>query len=521
MENHNTESEDWLKDLFDHAHDLIQIVALDGTLKHVNKSWTQLLQYNTEEIIGKSIYDYLLAEDRNMYLSHREKIMSGEIQGKPIIVNLVAKNGTIIPVEGVVSVKLNNEQQPMYTRGIFRDISDRLQTEKRLKQLNDRLQEREYNLQQLLIYAPDAIVVIDENSTILYWNPKAEEIFGWNADEVVNTCLSNTIIPTQFREAHESGMRRYLQTGEKHVLNRTVEITALKKSGEEFHISLTISRTTQHGKTAFVAFIRDITEQKEAVSNLEEKSRQLELSNRSLEAFAYAASHDLKQPVRKVQIFTEQLAIAADARLTKTEKGYLQKTQKAAERMRDLIEDLLTYSSLTGTINFAERVDLNGVLHDVTEDLEIEINEKNAKINIGRLPTVLGNKRQLQQLFHNLVGNAVKYSKAGEPAVVDVVSVEIKGSDSLFLVSQIEANRIFHLVQVTDKGIGFDQEHASRIFDIFTRLHNQDRFQGSGVGLAIARKVVDNHNGYIMAEGKEGEGAVFTVLLPAISNERD
>jgi PAS domain S-box-containing protein len=207
------QSIEWLKDLFNHAHDLIQIVAIDGTMMYVNKSWSTLLEYEQEEILGNPIQSFIHESDRQRYTDYRADVIDEIITDTPIIFNLQTKSAKKVAVEGVVSVKIENGK-PLYTRGIFREITERIENEHALKRINSKLTEREYNLQQLLTYAPDAIIVTDNQSRITYWNPKAEEIFGWTAAEVSGRTLSETIIPEQYREAHEAGMKRYLSTGE-------------------------------------------------------------------------------------------------------------------------------------------------------------------------------------------------------------------------------------------------------------------------------------------------------------------
>lgn len=502
----------WLQDLFDHAHDLIQIVQLDGTIKYVNNSWSKLLAYPADEIIGRPIYDFIHDEDRPLYQAYRQQIIEGLTADGPFVFRMVKKNGDNVYVEGAVSAK-KADGKALYTRGIFRDITIRIQNEQQLKKLNEGLQERQQNLQQLLLHAPDAMIVIDRESHIRFWNPKAEEIFGWTAEEVTGKTLSSTIIPPQYREAHEKGMKRYLTTGEAHVLNKSIEITALNKKGEEFYVSLTISRTTQENKPAFIAFLRDISEQKKNQLELEEKTRQLEQTNKNLEAFAYAASHDLKEPLRKVQIFSDLLKQKWFDRFDAEDKGYLNRIGTATTRMKDLIDDLLTYSAIgNGVAQFVE-VDLTQLIKGVLGDLDLLIQEKEADIEIGPLPVVQGQARQLHQVFQNLLDNALKYSKPGGWPRIHICSRTVRGADLPPAASQ-EAHHLFHLIEVEDNGVGFEQKDAERIFQVFTRLHGNAELKGTGVGLSIVQKVVNHHNGFVWAESEPGKGTTFRIALP-------
>jgi two-component system, LuxR family, sensor kinase FixL len=511
--------EGWLKDLFDHAHDLIQLVHLDGTLLYVNKSWAQRLGYRQEEIHGRSLYHFIHEEDREAYRHYRRQVIEGALTGTPIVFRLLTKGGESVYVEGVVSAK-RIEGEVLYTRGIFRDITLRLQAEQQLKELNEGLQERQHNLHQLLVHAPDAMIVIDEESHITFWNPKAEEIFGWTAAEALNQKLSDTIIPPQHREAHDKGMKRYLATGEAHVLNRSIEITALNKKGEEFYVSLTISRVMQENKVAFIAFLRNISAQKKNLLQLEEKTRQLEQTNKSLEAFAYAASHDLKEPLRKIHIFSDRLKQKWFDRFDEEDRRYLDRIENAVIRMRTLIDDLLSYASIgSGDMPF-EEVPLEMVIREVLEDLDLSIQEKQARIEIGPLPVVKGQARPLHQAFQNLIDNAIKYSKPGVPPHIRICSRVVKGADLPPSPFEQDPHQPFYLIQVEDNGLGFEQKDAERIFQVFTRLYRNAELMGTGVGLSIVQKVINNHNGAVWAQSEPGKGTTFNILLPLHEPER-
>lgn len=507
-------SEDWLEDFIDNAHDLIHVLHPDGRILYVNKSWTNLLKYAREEILGNSIYSFIAESDNSRYREYRNGVVDGRITNKEIVFGLKSKPGGIIFVEGIVTTYVK-DGLTLFTRGIFRDVTGRVQYEAQLNRVNEELKERENNLQQLLINAPDAVIVINEKSDITFWNPKAEEVFGWRAEEVINKPLSATIIPLQHRQAHEAGMKRYLATGQAHVLNTTIEIEALKKSGDEFFISLTISRTLQNGKTAFISFIRDITEQKNNQLELERKTLDLEHSNTNLEEFAYAASHDLKEPIRKILTFSDRLKSKLNDKLEEDDLRLFERMETSGKRMASLVDDLLTYSQVSTDKTLVEPLDLNHEISIVLEDLELEIQEKAALFFIESLPVIKAHKRQVHQLFQNLIGNSIKYGKPTSPPHINIYSELISGKDSGFPLNSEDGNKKFHLIKVTDNGVGFNQIDAERIFNVFTRLHGNTEYKGTGVGLSIVKKVMENHKGYVWAEGKEGVGATFKLLFPA------
>jgi PAS domain S-box-containing protein len=503
---HNEFRDDqWLKDLFDHAHDLIQIVYIDGTTIYVNKSWSALLEYTQNEIQGTSIYSFIYEPDLPFYKQYRQRIIDGALVGTPIVVNLKSKGGKLIPVEGVISVK-HEKGKPLYTRGIFRDISARLQTEAQLKQLNKELGERERNLQQLLINAPDPVIVIDKESHITFWNPKAEAIFGWRSEEVIHQPLQSFIIPTQYRDAHEKGMKRYLVTGEGPVLNKTIEITALRKSGEEFYVALTISPTSQHGQAAFIAFIRDITEQKHNQLELERKTKELE-------QFIYISHHDLQEPLRKISMFSDMIKGEDYRCLSEASQKRLDKVTEAAQRMSTALKDVLNFASLSKEEQFVT-VDLNNVLKDVTTDLELLIAEKKVILLVDPQPIIKAVPQQMHQLFYNVMNNALKFSNPNQTPVIHITCKALKASE-LAEYTELNQSKLYYKIAIQDNGIGFNQDAANKIFGMFQRLHSKAEYAGTGIGLALCKKVVLNHAGTIWAESKPGEGATFHVLLPA------
>ena len=270
---------------------------------------------------------------------------------------------------------------------------------------------------------------------------------------------------------------------------------------------------TRYEDVVLVTF-SDYTPVKQLQLQLEQKVEELKRLNKNLEEFAYAASHDLKEPIRKIHFFSDRLKSRLAERQDKEETALVERMEKAAQRMGLLVDDLLEYSHVSRGVDKMEAIDLNQKVAKVLEDLELTVLEKKARIDVGPLPTIKGHRRQVQQLFQNLVGNALKYSKEGEPPVISITSREVSGSEPTDRGPALDPHRHYHLIEVRDNGIGFEQEHAERIFNVFTRLHGKGEYSGVGVGLSIVRKVVENHHGLIWAESEPGKGATFKVLLP-------
>lgn len=267
--------------------------------------------------------------------------------------------------------------------------------------------------------------------------------------------------------------------------------------------------------SAFILLERELKRNKLYKIELEYKVDNLNRSNSELEQFAYVASHDLQEPLRKIRSFTD-LLLARSTDLTPESKMMLGKVDKSANRMQLLIDDLLSFSRLIDTSKTATSVDLNSILSEVKGNLSEKIRETSALIRHENLPTIIGYDSQMIQLFQNLISNSLKYVKEGQPPIVEVTCREVLGNDIPDVpdVKISQEDNLFYCITIADNGIGFKKEYAERIFVIFRRLHSQEKFQGSGIGLAICRKVVANHNGYIIAEGKEDQGAKFYVYLP-------
>jgi len=228
-------------------------------------------------------------------------------------------------------------------------------------------------------------------------------------------------------------------------------------------------------------------------------------------------SHDLKEPIRKIHFFADRLRAQLSNRFYDEELKYFERIEGAAKRMGSLIDDLLSYSHVSMKPKLFEDVDLNNVIKLVLHDLELQVEEKEAKINCQTLPVIRGHQMQVRQAFQNLVSNALKFNKTGTTPDITITCKKVQGKDLSLNVSFQEKQKDFYLLEVRDKGIGFDQEDAERVFNVFTRLHGNSEYKGSGVGLSIVRKVAENHNGYAMANSEAGKGTCVQVLFP-VSN---
>jgi light-regulated signal transduction histidine kinase (bacteriophytochrome) len=251
----------------------------------------------------------------------------------------------------------------------------------------------------------------------------------------------------------------------------------------------------------FAMITTDVSHLKKTQLQLEQSLRELEQSNRDLESFASVASHDLQEPLRKIQSFGESLKEAAAGTLSPEAQDYLDGMQSAATRMRRLIQDLLTFARVTSKAQPFVPVELSIIAREVLSDLEVSIGQAKATVAVGELPALEADPTQMRQLLQNLLSNALKFRREGSSPAISIEALVDK-----------EARRCE--IRVRDNGIGFEEIYADRIFNLFERLHGRGKYEGSGLGLAICRKIAERHGGTISAQSTLGQGSTFTLCLP-------
>ncbi|PBQ32896.1 hypothetical protein CNR22_14310 [Sphingobacteriaceae bacterium] len=252
----------------------------------------------------------------------------------------------------------------------------------------------------------------------------------------------------------------------------------------------------------------------ERTKELDESNLQLKRSNSELEQFAYIASHDLQEPVRKISTFTQMLEHSIPE-ISEKSKNYISKIYTSTDRMSNLIRDVLAFSQLSQATGIFESVDLSKIIKGIEVDFELQIQEKEASIEVIDMPVVNAISSQMTQLFSNLMSNSLKYTRPGVAPVIKISASPAK-KEKIAQYPHLDGSKKYHHIQFIDNGIGFDQEHADRIFKIFQRLHGKTEYEGTGIGLSICRKILQTHNGHITAEPGENEGALFTIFLPLV-----
>ena len=364
-----------------------------------------------------------------------------------------------------------------------------------------RTQERLSEQAVLLELAHDAIWVADLNGRISFWNRGAEQTYGWSSEEAVGQSI-HKLLGTASSIALDKIDAANLEHGQ-----WEGELAQLTRSGQAIMVASrwSFERNGADKPVAVLAINRDITKRKRAEDVLAQKSAELERSNAELQQFAYVASHDLQEPLRMVTNFTQLLSERYASQLDDDAREFIGFAVGGAVRMQGLIQDLLAYSRVETKSKSVGAVNCNEILRSAVANLHTVIAENGALVRLEDLPVVRADATQMVQLFQNLIGNSIKFKRANPPQVH--ISAVRKGDDWVF--------------SVRDNGIGIEPRFADRIFVLFQRLHHSEEYPGTGIGLALCKKIVERHGGNIRVESHPGEGSTFIFSIPAASPETD
>jgi PAS domain S-box-containing protein len=345
--------------------------------------------------------------------------------------------------------------------------------------------------------APDAMVVVNQSGDIVLLNLQAEKQFGYRRDELLGQEVKN-IIPEGFAERLLADGLRSADDALAQQIGTGIELTGRRKDESEFPIELMLSPLESAEGILVTAAIRDISVRKAAEANLLQKVKELYRSNEELEQFAYFASHDLQEPLRMVASYTQLLSRRYKGKLDADADEFIAFAMDGASRMQRLIQDLLAYSRVGLTGMDLLDISSEDALQQALINLRGAIEESGALVTYDPLPTVLADEMQLIQLFQNLVGNAIKYHDTRIPKV-HIVAARSSGKKWTF--------------SVQDNGLGIEPQYFEKIFGLFQRLHKREEFAGTGIGLAICKKIVERHGGRISVESQSGHGSTFRFTL--------
>jgi PAS domain S-box-containing protein len=386
-----------------------------------------------------------------------------------------------------------------------------LEQTQELRKKNEELMLSEERYHKMVDEVEDyAIIMLDPNGVILNWNKGAEKIKGYSESEIVGKNFNNFYLSKD----RESGLPEKLLKEARDKGKAIHEGWRLRKDRTAFWGSIVLT-SIHNDKDEIIGFskvTRDLTERKMAEDKLKESNQLLEFQNRELEQFAYAASHDMKEPLRKIHFYNSAIFDKSAERLDDRSKEYLIRSINAVKKMTSLIDNLLNYSKATGSFLDFEKIELSKVVEDVILSFKEENEAEHMSFVIADLPVINGIPFQIKQLFSNLISNSFKYRHPARKAEVLIYFSEVNGMD--INSPDLDILRSYYKVTVKDNGIGFDQRYADKIFNIFQRLKTNSNVIGSGIGLAICKKIMQNHKGLIRASGKEMEGATFEMYFP-------
>ena|GEM_PF-2240915 len=352
------------------------------------------------------------------------------------------------------------------------------------------------------------------NTNEVIWSEGMFKIYELENDEINPSYeyMTRHIVKEDFKE-NQDIMREASLREMPYQVNYRIKINGRIKHLKEL---AQIKRDESGNFAGFIGTVRDNTNEVFSAKRISSAMEELERSNEELEQFAYVASHDLQEPLRKIRAFGDRLLSKYSQEEELPGKEYVERMQNAAERMQVLIDDLLTFSRVSRGQQREEQINLQNVFNEVVDDLSVSLAAKKGKLDQkGTLPTISGNRTQMRQLFQNLLGNAIKFAKKETPPEVVMSYKKVRGSDvfSHDQTPDLTFNE-YHQITIKDNGIGFEQEYIDKIFTIFQRLHGKSEFKGTGIGLAVCKKIVENHSGILTAKGISGEGAEFYIFLP-------
>jgi PAS domain S-box-containing protein len=461
-------------------------IDASGIIQVVNKQAEEVFGYDREELIGQPVEILIPGSVRGRHVGHRVAYLQ-----RPEIRQMAAdlepkarrKDGSLFPIS--VSLATVEDKDGQLVIAAVRDVTELTAATSAARRLA-----------AIVEHADDAIFDTSVGGLIASWNKGAERLFGYDEADVVGKSATVLALPGQEDEEHRL-IKQAVSSGE---VTRT-EAVRTRKDGSQVDVSLTLSPVhDRKGKvTGLSAIARDITERKLADAALAERTRELEISNRDLLQFASVASHDLQEPLRKVASFCQLLARRYQGQLDEEADEYIGFVVDGAVRMQALINDLLSLARVGRSGDQMVEVNCGKVMRQVLGDMTLVLEEAGAELVVADdLPVVYGHPGLIAQLFTNLIGNAVKFHGPRPPRVE--VSAALQDDEWRFAVA--------------DNGIGIEAQYADRVFDVFERLHTRSEYPGTGIGLALCRKIVELHRGRIWLESQPGEGTTFYFTLP-------
>src|ERR1700757_5064787 len=467
-----------------------------GRFLRVNEKFCAIVGYSREELLRKNIRDITYPDDLAATSDAFAALWQGESPTLGLEKRYVRKDGSLVWIDLFASLQRDAAGKPTYDISIVNDISER-------KQLAEELRASEERWRLILDNAHDAFIAMSADGLIAEWNRQAEITFGWPRAEAIGRVLSETIIPPQLREAHQRGLARFLATGEGPLLNRVIEVQALRRDGREFPAEISIAPVRLGEQYLFAAFIRDVTERKRGEVELRRAKEAAEAANRAKDEFLANVSHEIRTPMNAILGMTE---LALDTPLTEDQRQCLQTVKSAADNLLGMINDLLDFAKIeAGKLELAPAdFSLSSVLGSTLRTLSVRAHKKGLELVSQQRPrgadALIGDAGRLRQVLLNLVGNAIKFTERGEI----VVLVETAGEPA-------PEGDVRLRFAVTDTGIGIPPERQAKIFQAFEQADTSTtrKYEGTGLGLTIAARLVALMGGTITVDSVPGQGSTF------------
>ncbi len=457
----------------------ITVIDQNGTVNVWNPAAEEVLGWGKSDVLGHSLAEVMGGREGLVAILERSLneggVMGAETRQK-------RPDGATVDLR-VFSAPLTDVDETVHgVVGILTDVTER-------NLIIEAFRESKERFQSAFLYAPIGMAIASLDGRILRVNPAFREMLGYEEEELLRMSWMDL--------GHSEDRARLEAAGEE---STQTEVRLLHKQGRLVYAQWNTSLVNDaSGKPQYqIGQVVDITESKRAEMRIRKYAADLERSNRDLQHFAYVASHDLQEPLRMVRGFVELLARRYEGKLGTDADEYIHFAVDGATRMQNLIRGLLAYSRVGTQGKSLEPVDATEILKQALRNLQTAIEESGARVTHDRLPVVAADDTQLEQLFQNLIGNAVKFRSSAPPKIH---------------VSVVDKSDMWQFA-VTDNGIGFDPEHANRIFEMFQRLHGQAKYSGTGIGLALCKRIVERHGGQIWVESELGKGSTFFFTLP-------
>lgn len=492
------ERNQFVETLINSSPDRILVMDKNFRLITVNKIAEHDFNLNEDEMaIGKYCNEVYPQEEA-------DRIQAGvtrALKGQTIVEDKIKSTWTDLYFKHTY-IPLKNLDHDVYAIMIIsQDITIPVQNEQALK-------ESEEKFNKLFQFSPFSITLSEiPSGRFVDINENFMRTFGYSREEIIGkTSLELDMINSETRE-------KILSALQDNVATKNVETELRTRKGEKIPVLLSIEIISIGEKKYYLNAIIDILERKKAESRIAEKNNELEKMNKELQSFTYISSHDLQEPLRKIQTFAARILEKEYHSLSDLVKDNFSRMQIAARRMQNLIDDLLTYSRTSMEARKFEYIQLNTIVDEIRDELKEDIKNKQAILEVSELGTVRIIPFQFKQMMHNLIGNSLKFSHPDRIPYIRITANAVQGIDLGHEI--LYPGKPFCHISVVDNGIGFEPQYREKIFEVFQRLHDNNTYHGTGVGLAIVKKIVDNHEGMILANGKSNEGASFDIYIPA------